>query len=225
METESPALRCRLRTLLAQKLWMALGLNLLVCIPYFGLQHFVLRPVNWILASALERAIPFSPAAVWLYQSLYLLMPVAPMLMIHAGQLRRYALGMASMSLGANVVFLAFPTAVVRPEAAGAGAVYRTLVRYDAPLHAFPSLHAAFAIFSALCCTAVFREMRLARGWSVAAWLWVLAILCATLATKQHVAVDLAGGALLARLASRLALWPPRSRNVIVPSPRHTFIP
>ncbi len=156
METESPALRCRLRTLLAQKLWMALGLNLLVCIPYFGLQHFVLRPVNWILASALERAIPFSPAAVWLYQSLYLLMPVAPMLMIHAGQLRRYALGMASMSLGANVVFLAFPTAVVRPEAAGAGAVYRTLVRYDAPLHAFPSLHAAFAVFSALCCTAVF---------------------------------------------------------------------
>ena len=225
METESPALMRRVRTLLAQKLWMALGLNLLVCLPYFGLQHFVLRPVTWIPPSALDRAIPFSEASVWLYQSLYLLMPVAPMLMVHAEQLRRYALGMLAMSLAANVVFLAFPTAVVRPDPAGAGVGYRTLVQYDAPLHACPSLHAAFAIFSALCCTAVFREMRLARGWLAAAWLWTLAILCATLATKQHVALDLAGGALLAGLASRLALWPTRSRHVIVPSPRHTFIP
>lgn len=225
METEPPAFFRRLRTLLAPKLGMALGLNLLVCIPYFGLQHLVLRPVTWIPASALDRAIHFSEASVWLYQSLYLLMPVAPMLMIHAAQLRRYALGMAAMSLGANVVFLAFPTAVVRPDPAGAGAVYRALVRYDAPLHALPSLHAAFAIFSALCCTAVFREMRLARGWPAAVWLWTLAILYATLATKQHVALDLAGGALLAGLALRFALWPHRMRPGIVPSPRHASIP
>ncbi len=216
METESPALVRRVRTLLAPKLWMALGLNLLVCIPYFGLQHVVLRPVTWIPASALDRAIPFSEASVWLYQSLYLFMPVAPMLMDRAGQLRRYALGMIAMSLGANVVFLAFPTAIVRPDPAGAGAVYRTLVHYDAPLNAWPSLHAAFAIFSALCCTAVAREMRLARGWPAAAWLWTLAILYATLATKQHVALDLAGGALLARLASPLAFWPTR---VLLPNP------
>lgn len=211
----------RLRTLLAQKLWMALGLNLLVCIPYFSLQHVVLRPVTWIPASALDRAIPFSEASVWLYQSFYLFMPVAPMLMSRAGQLRRYALGMLAMSLGANVVFLIFPTAIVRPDPAGAGALYRTLVSYDAPLNAFPSLHAAFALFSALCCTAVAREMRLARGWPAAAWLWALAILYATLATKQHVALDLAGGALLAGLASPLALWPTRD---LLPNPS-PFIP
>ena len=216
METESPALMRRLRTLLAQKLWMALGLNLLVSIPYFALQHVVLRPVTWVPASALDRAIPFSETSVWLYQSLYLLMPVAPMLMIHATQLRRYALGMLTMSLGANVVFLAFPTTIVRPDPAGASTVYRTLVHYDAPLNAFPSLHAAFAIFSALCCIAISREMRLACGWSAAAWLWALAILYATLATKQHVALDLAGGALLAALASPLALWPTRD---LLPSP------
>jgi membrane-associated phospholipid phosphatase len=64
----------------------------------------------------------------------------------------------------------------------------------DAPLNAFPSLHAAFAVFSALCAARVFRELQIHRLWKFALGVWAVLILAGTLLTKQHTVVDVFAG-------------------------------
>jgi membrane-associated phospholipid phosphatase len=54
------------------------------------------------------------------------------------------------------------------------------------------------AIFSVLSCEQPLGQNRRNWLWRGLLWLWVLAILYATLATKQHVLIDLVGGGLLA---------------------------
>jgi membrane-associated phospholipid phosphatase len=88
------------------------------------------------------------------------------------------------------LIFLFWPTAIPRPDSAA----YRPLIAIDGRGNACPSLHAAFAVFSAICIDRLARRLGdrgLARSLS---WLWCLGILYSTLATKQHVAVDMVAG-------------------------------
>jgi membrane-associated phospholipid phosphatase len=179
------------------KLALALGLNLFAFVPYFWLQRHIFFPVTVMNKSALDVWLGFYPQAVWLYLSLFLLMPVAPMQMEKTQQLRRYALGVVAISLAADLVFFFWPTAVVRPGDAAASMIYRSLASLDLPLNAFPSLHAAMAVFSACCCEQIFSQVRYSRLCRIAVWIWALAIIGAMLSTKQHVAVDALGGIVL----------------------------
>ncbi|MGH7952724.1 MAG: phosphatase PAP2 family protein, partial [Limisphaerales bacterium] len=61
----------------------------------------------------------------------------------------------------------------------------------------FPSLHAAFAVYSAMCGGLVMRELSNSRFWQVGLWLWAFLILLATLTTKQHVVSDIIAGTML----------------------------
>jgi membrane-associated phospholipid phosphatase len=176
---------------------LAVLLYLWVYPPYLWLQHYHLFRTVVMPATFLDRLIPFSDNSVWLYLSLYLLMPVGPFLMKSRPQIIRYALGIALISLAADVVFVFWPTFYARPEAEGAVALYRLLVYLDNPYHSFPSLHAAFAIYSALCAGQVLRALEAPMMWRGGVWLWTFLILLATLLTKQHGVADLlAGGAL-----------------------------
>jgi len=75
--------------------------------------------------------------------------------------------------------------------------VLARLQSVDGSGNACPSLHVAFAVFSALELDRILRRMGahgLARGLS---WGWCAGILYSTLATRQHVAIDLFAGAAL----------------------------
>lgn len=193
----SPSFAVRLRAHLGVKLALAVALNLCALAPYFWLQRNNLFPVTTMPLSALDVWLGFSPQAVWIYLSLFLLMPIAPMQMDSLHRLRRYALGVVAMSAVANAIFLFWPTAVERDSAAGAALIYRALVAVDTPLNAFPSLHAAMAVYSALCC----EQISASRYWRVVVWPWVLAVVWAMLSIKQHVALDAVGGVLLGSAA------------------------
>ncbi len=125
-------------------------------------------------------------------------MPVGPFLMKDRGEIARYALGVALIGVLADFVFIFWPTWCPRPPAAGVNALYQMLIGIDNPFHAFPSLHAAFAIFSALCADRVLREMRANGLWRTGIWVWAVLILFATLATKQHMTADILAGSILA---------------------------
>ncbi len=195
----------RLRELFPQKVLLAFLLKLLVAIPYYSLQHHVFFPVTIMEPSLWDRLIPFTSNAIWSYHSIYLLVPIAPFLMVDMLQLRRYAVGMVAISLIANFIFIFWPTLCPRPYVPDANWGYRLLVSVDAPLHAFPSLHAAFAVYTALCCEQLLREARNPWGWRMALWFWVATILYSTLALKQHVLIDLIGGGFLACLSFHFA--------------------
>lgn len=193
----SSSLKTRLRAHLELKLALALGLNLFAFVPYFWLQHNVFFPVTVMTESAFDAWLGFTPNAVWIYLSLFLLMPIAPMQMHNSQQLGRYALGVTAMSLAADLIFLFWPTAVVRPGDEAANVLYRSLITWDRPLNAFPSLHAAMVVFSACCCEQIFSRVRHSDLGRLLIWTWALAIVGAMLVTKQHVALDALGGIVL----------------------------
>ena len=185
----------RLRTEWRLKIFLTVFLSVWVCLPYYGLQHVRFFPETVMQDGAIDRLVPFAPQAVWLYLSLYLLMPIAPLLMVRREDLLRYAIGMVAAMILATVVFVFWPTVCPRPAAPGNVLAYELLVAIDRPLHAFPSLHACFAVYSVLCANALPPPLRLFL------WGWTLLIGYGTLATKQHVFIDLVGGAFLGFLA------------------------
>jgi len=180
------------------KIVLTLVLNPLVYLPYYFFQRHHFFPAIAMPQGFVDRMIPFSSSAVWFYLSIYLLMPLAPLLMHRKEQLIRYTAGILLISLAADTVFFFWPTFCPRPPVANTGALYRSLVAIDNPFHAFPSLHAAFAVYTALCAQISFRELQIRWIAPAAIWIWTFLILYATLATKQHVTADIAAGSLLA---------------------------
>ncbi|HXG52522.1 MAG TPA: phosphatase PAP2 family protein [candidate division Zixibacteria bacterium] len=195
----------RIRKHLGCKLALALGLNLWALVPYYALQHHTFFPVTLMPETPVDEWIGFDDRALWLYLSLFLLMPVAPLQMTDLTRLRRYAVGVCLLSLAADLVFLVWPTAVRRPDPGAASAFYVQLTQAVSPRNACPSLHAAMAIFSALCYEQTAADFRHPGSWRIALWAWALAILYATLAVKEHVLLDVLAGSLLGWAAYWLA--------------------
>jgi membrane-associated phospholipid phosphatase len=191
-------LALRIRANLGQKLLLSAALTVSVWGGYLLIQRFPFRPVTVVQPSRLDRLIPFMPGAVYLYESIWLLMPVAPWLMTSADELKRYTRGLVAICLAGFTVFLLFPTSLPRPKCPpDVNLLYATLVHVDSELNALPSLHSAFAVFHGLCCQAVFSSGRWSGRIRCLVWIWVLGIIISTFLTKQHVLLDAAAGALL----------------------------
>lgn len=210
-----------LRTILWQRLPAEWRLKVLLqvtlfaffCLGYFTLQRVVFFPVRSFSESRIDRAIPFQPGWVYAYQSIYLLMPIVPWLASSRRELSNYALGLLAMSTAAFAVFLLFPVAAPRPEVLPSDGLYALLVTYDTKLNAFPSLHAGLTVYTILFGYALLRDgpARLRLAYLLVTGAWAAMIFYSTLATKQHFAVDLPAGALLAAAAHAWA-WR-RHRN------------
>jgi membrane-associated phospholipid phosphatase len=188
-ETLGPRLKAHWRF----KLVAGLIIFIAFFIGYFLLLNFHVFPVREMRVTALDRLIPFQPDALLLYLSLYLYILFAPWLLDNKRDLKACCLALSGLGLVGLVIFLFWPTAIPRPDSPA----YRPLISIDKPGNACPSLHAACAVFSAICIDRLARHLGdrgLARSLS---WLWCLGILYATLATKQHVAVDVVAGSVL----------------------------
>ncbi|MGH7331033.1 MAG: phosphatase PAP2 family protein, partial [Polyangiaceae bacterium] len=108
----------------------------------------------------------------------------------------------AAMAVVALSIFLFWPTSI--PATTGIDWAshpgFATLKRLDKSQNACPSLHVAFAVFSGVWLDRVLRAMR-ARAWvRVASAAWCVGIVYSTIATRQHVAVDVAAGTALGLL-------------------------
>jgi hypothetical protein len=179
------------------KLWVGGALTVGFLTLYLLVQRCPLQAAQAVPPTALDRWIGFDPGLVWLYLSLWLYLPVAPWLMVRRTDLTAYCWVLAGMSLFAFAVFLVWPTAVPRLPTPPGPAAFRLLTAVDRPLNACPSLHAAMVVFTAVCAHTVLRHV-VAQAWL--RWLsavWAGAILYATLATKQHLAIDATAGATL----------------------------
>jgi membrane-associated phospholipid phosphatase len=203
------ALSARLGSHTALKLGLTVSLVLAFFVPYFALQQFPLRAPRTLPLSGLDARVPFQPGWAAIYQSLYLMMPMVAWMADSADSLRRYARGFLALAVAGFAVFVAYPVAGPRPDLPTPPGLYGLLVRCDSPLNSFPSLHVALAAYSLL-----FAQRLLGGAGAVArrlVWpgaLWTAAIAYSTLATKQHYAVDLPAGLMLALVAHRWAFGP-----------------
>jgi membrane-associated phospholipid phosphatase len=211
----------RVRRHLGLKATLTVVLVLWFTLPFFAIEYFPPRPPQPLTPSALDTWIGFDDNWIWAYVSLFVYMPLIPLLMVRRADLRRYATGMMSITAAAIVVFLVYPTAVSRPPAEGSQLVYRWLVALDRPSNAVPSLHCAFGVFTAG--TAALALPELVAGWRRRAvlWAWCALICVSTLVIKQHHVIDAVTGSALGLAASALA-WrrspttssPPRTPRV-----------
>jgi hypothetical protein len=202
------ALALRARANLATKVGMALALHLIVGVPYFVLQRTPVFPITWMPEVGVEQFVPFDERATWLYLSLFVFILLPPLFMQRTQELRRYATGMVLIAMVSHTFFFLLPTAVARPHGSVADPAYRFLLSVDTPLNACPSLHASLAVYSALWAARLLRQARQPGRWHVLTWLWTAAILYATLATRQHVLLDLLGGGLVAVVVYRAIVSP-----------------
>ena len=188
----------RLRSNWATKLAITFGLMVAFAVFYVLPQQYPVFAVTYLQPTRLDRMISFMPASAYLYDSLYLFMPIAPWLLRTKCELTQYTKGFLFMTAVASCFFFLWPTAVLRPpEVRGANFLYERLSRLDNDLNAVPSLHAAYALFHGECCHSVFHNGKwhnLLRGFF---WIWASAIAASTLVAKQHVAIDVVAGVAL----------------------------
>jgi membrane-associated phospholipid phosphatase len=152
--------------------------------------YFPLRPI-WVLPYLLSLAwwtACFAWAAWKMDDDLY----------------RAFVLSILAVMLASYLVYILYPTYVVRPTPAGDGwleRVVQSLYVNDRVNNAFPSGHTYNSVLIALYWSRWHPRQR---------WLWwaiTAIILLSTLFTRQHNLPDLVGGIAFAWLAYRLGLW------------------
>ena len=176
-------------------------------IGYFYLLRHPTGPVTEMPLTALDRLIPFQPAALGAYLSLWLYVGIAPGLMRNLRELIVYGLWVAALC-GVGLGFFYFwPTAVPAHSMDGALSLLKGL---DAAGNACPSLHVATAMFSAIWIHRLLGDMRAPPALQWLSGAWFLLIVHSTLATKQHVVLDVLAGAPLGIVVALASLrWRP----------------
>jgi membrane-associated phospholipid phosphatase len=178
---------------------------------FFGAYFYVLKvpayPTTVMPLTWLDRMISFQPWTMSLYVSLWVYVSLPPALIATRRELYRYGRAMGGTCLAGLIVFYFWPTAV--PAADIDWAQYPGvdfLKNVDAAGNAFPSLHVATAIFSGIWLAHLLRRFGAPRWSRLFSWVWCIGIIYSTLATRQHVAVDVWGGLMLGGLAAWLSL-------------------
>jgi len=174
---------------------------------YLLIMHNPPFAVTTIPATAIDDWVGFHPAALWPYASLwvYTALPVA--LQPDFRRLARFGVHIGLLCAAGLAVFALWPTAITVADLPGMmDGPFAMLHRIDTSGNACPSLHVATAIFSGLWLHALLRRV------GAPAWLralnagWCLAIVYSTMATKQHLLLDVLAGAALGMAAGWLSL-------------------
>ncbi|MCK6393385.1 phosphatase PAP2 family protein [Zoogloea sp.] len=183
-------------------------------LAYLELLHHPLRPVFEMPLTWVDRQVGFQPWALVVYASLwvYVSLPAA----LAPGFKRLFSLGLHMACLcGAGLLCYVFWPTAVPPAAVDWGLYpgYALLKGIDPGGNACPSLHVAAALYSGLWLDRELREMQCGLAWHWGNWLWSGLIVFSTLATKQHVLLDVLAGSALAAAAAALSpgLWRSRS--------------
>lgn len=167
-------------------------------VAYFWVMNHPLNPITVMPLTALDHWVTFRPEALPVYLSLWLYVSLPPALFKTFGELRSYWAGCLALSVLGLSIFMLWPTAVpvfeidwsLHPS-------IEFLKTVDVAGNACPSLHVAFAVFSAGWLDRQLRDMNAGLSLRGVNALWSVAIAYSTLATRQHVALDVLAGALL----------------------------
>jgi hypothetical protein len=174
-------------------------------VVYYGARLLTQSWPHYTLELAIDRWIPFLPWTVSVYYGCYLFWVVNYILAVRREREEGYRFLSADL-LAKGVCLLCFlllPTTNVRPAVEEAGfwnRVVAGLYRADAADNLFPSIHCLTSWF---CCIGVRGREDIPRWYRRLSVGMAAAVFVSTLTTKQHLAVDVAGGVLLAEASWR----------------------
>lgn len=176
---------------------------------YFWVLHHPQGPVTTMPALALDHWLAFEFSAMPLYLSLWAYVSLAPALLPDRAALIGHALGCTTIAAVGLVIFLVWPTRVPPLGAEAAAHAGMAMLRgIDLSGNACPSLHVAFAVFAAASLAHELRAVAAPRWLRAASLLWCAGIVYSTIATRQHVVLDVLAGAALGGLVAALnGVW------------------
>lgn len=179
-------------------------------VAYFQLLRHPVFPVATIPATRLDALIPFWPAALAPYFSLWCYIVVGSGTVRGWREIGYYCAGLLVLLVGGLGTFLFWPTETPPPDIDWRQhPSFQFLQDVDSAGNAWPSLHVAFAVFTGLWLERVLREVAAPRALRAGNALWALAIVYSTLATRQHVIADVLSGLALGGAAGLLDPRPP----------------
>ncbi len=172
-----------------------------VGVVYFSLgwreAEALLLPELW-----LDKQLPFTPAAIWVYLAFFLLIPYT-YITVPAERLLRLRYAMQLCALISGVVFLILPTELNYPDVTGHGIsaeLLRFLMAIDSPKNCLPSLHAALSL---VCVIALWQKQQLLRSVSIV--VCGLAIGISIIQLRRHLTIDVSAGLVVGCIAFYVA--------------------
>ncbi|MGI8466476.1 phosphatase PAP2 family protein [Pectobacterium punjabense] len=164
--------------------------------------------------SMVDEWIPFSPSAIWLYLSFFIIIPLSylscPITRL-AGLRRATQL----TALVAGAVYLIFPTTMVYPQVVGddlSARLLQLLQRIDSPQNCLPSLHMALTVLAVWAMSD--SQQKVKTGLYL---LWGAAIAFSILHLRRHLFIDLVTGAMLAGITGWIFLRSREASKAISP--------
>lgn len=154
------------------------------------------------LSTDFDRAVPLVPAFVIPYLSFIPLVFVAvPLIALRSGLVfKTFTLSVFISQMILNVLYIAVPATVVRPEITTDDAfsiLLRDLVwKLDEPLNTFPSNHVTLSVLSIF----ALASPKLGKAWVLPLQIWLGVICVSTLFVHQHVVLDLISGVAIGSL-------------------------
>jgi membrane-associated phospholipid phosphatase len=199
----------------AKMIGTTLGMAAFFVVYFWVLRHPRYPPAVMPL-TAVDRLIGFFPGALPVYFSLWIYVSLVPALLDDRREIISYGLAAVVLSLIGLGIFLVWPTAV--PPIGidwSRHSAFAFLKSIDASGNACPSLHVAFAVLTAVWLERLLRQMTAGSLVRALNWIWCLGILYSTVATRQHVFLDVLAGAALGAV---IAVASHRSRRLVAGS-------
>jgi membrane-associated phospholipid phosphatase len=142
-----------------------------------------------------------------LYASLWVYVSLPPALLATRRELYGYGGAMAVTCVAGLVIFFFWPTAVPAADIDWAQYPHVDFLKnIDAAGNACPSLHVATAIFSGVWLHYLLRRFGSPLWILIFNWVWCIGIVYSTMATRQHVVVDVVAGLALGTMGAYLSL-------------------
>lgn len=162
---------------------------------YFHVLRHPAYPSITMSLTAVDTLVPFYPPALWIYVSLWFYVTVPPVMLLGLRELVAYGFWVTGLCVAGLLIFYFWPTTLL-PHHVNTGEYwgFDILQGIDAAGNACPSLHVATAAFSAYWLDRVLKEMNVGVFGRIFNALWFVAIAYSTMATKQHVFIDVIAG-------------------------------
>lgn len=192
--------------------WLKCGGTTVIMYLFFAAYFQVLRnpayPLTIMPVTPIDALVSFYPPALLIYASLWLYVPLAPAMLLGLRELLTFGVWIVGLCVCGLLIFYFWPTTLA-PHG-----IDRTLHwgfdllhGVDAAANACPSLHVATAAFSFYWLDRVIKEMNVGALGRALNMLWLAAIAYSTLATKQHVFIDVVAGFAFGTAFAMASLW------------------